>query len=540
MPGVFRPHRARSSNVATGTLTTTTAAPTTTTAAAKSTTSPATTTTAAPRSTTAPPATTSAAANNTTAPPATTSAAPGGSTTSAPSAATTAGGAPTTTTAAASGAPTFAEGSVTVAIDPDDGTVQNPRSIQVSKDAKLTLSWNATGAASVNIDPGALTGLPASGSQEIATQDATFTLVAIADGGAKSDPYSLDIHTHDAGTVVSPHVEVGAGVAAVLSFLASKPSGEAITSAQVGETITLTATLSEATEAANINGQSADLTVLTNGQKQAVTTVAIDASSDGNFKCEALKDGAVVQEQKQHIDIVPAGASASTTTHAPDGNTTQSPGNNTTLAPDHTTTHALDQTTTHGPDHTTTHAPGTTTTHAPATTTTHAPGTTTTHGAWTAAWSVETIKQDGTAEMVLTAPGLAAGTSVVFEISLDGGGTVGQITATSESGKATAQWSTWFKPELVTDQQTVGDGAQFKAVKFAFKASAGGQDATTTALITYSDKLATTVVDADKKPQSKTQVIIVSPWGTMVATTDDNGLLSVEGLPPGGLHLTID
>ena len=284
---------------------TTTAAPkATTTAASKATTTAApkaTTTAAAPKATTAPPTTTTAA------PGTTTTAAPSGTTTAPPTSGTTV--APgTTTTAPASDKPSFADGSVTVTVDPDDGTVQNPNSFQVAADVKLTLKWSATNAASVNIDPGAMTGLPTEGTQDIPTQDAIFTLTAIGKAGTPSDPYTLEIHTHQPGTVVSPHVDLGAGVAAVLSFVASKgTTGEAITSAVVGETVTLTAVVSDATESVNINGKSVDLTELNNGQKQASTTVAIDGSSDGNFSCQALKGGAVAQEQAQHIDVLPEG-----------------------------------------------------------------------------------------------------------------------------------------------------------------------------------------------------------------------------------------
>jgi len=83
----------------------------------------------------------------------TTEAAPPETTTgeAAPSGTTTAGG--TTTTLAPPGdGPAFSE--VSVAIDPDDGQDQHSKSIEISTDAALILSWSTNKATAVRIDDG--------------------------------------------------------------------------------------------------------------------------------------------------------------------------------------------------------------------------------------------------------------------------------------------------------------------------------------------------------------------------------------------------
>ena len=377
--------------------TTTTAAPATTTTAAPATTTtpaPATTTTPAPATTTTPApgtTTTAAPAASTTAAPAktttgapsasttaaaaqTTTAAPPASTTAAPSASTTAGADPSNSASSsggggsgdgaanAAGAPPTVTGSVT--LDPDDGTQQHPQSYQVAESVKLKLKWSATNADSVDI-AGVGAGLAVSGEQDIPTQDASYSITATGKTGT-SDPFDIEVHTHKDGEVVSQHVDLGADVAAIISFTANKDSA-VVSSATVGDTITLIAIFSDATETAKLNGNDAELTELPTGQKQAQLDVTIEAKSDGNFTAQALKGGTVAQEFPQHVDIIPAPTAS--TTAAP--TTTAAPGTTTTGAPSTTTTTAAPaSTTTAGSSATTTVAPASPTTHAPASTST--------------------------------------------------------------------------------------------------------------------------------------------------------------------------
>jgi hypothetical protein len=121
---------------------------------------------------------------------------------------TTTTGAPASTTTAAAGSPAFS--SVTVEVDPDDGADHHSNSVQVSTAATLKLVWETTNATKTNIDP--LGDMDASGSVDIKSEDATFTLIAFDDSGAQSPPYFLEIHTNSPEEVVSQHVDVLSGV----------------------------------------------------------------------------------------------------------------------------------------------------------------------------------------------------------------------------------------------------------------------------------------------------------------------------------------
>ena len=141
----------------------------------------------------------------------TTTAAPETSTTSAPE---------TSTTAAADEAsdlPVFT--SVTVAVDPDDGSDPHQNSVQVANDVSLTLSWETANATSVHIAN--LGDFGPSGSESLPTEDKVYSLIASNDDGVSSVPFPLEVHTHEPGEVVSQHVDVGAGEAAIVRFAAS-------------------------------------------------------------------------------------------------------------------------------------------------------------------------------------------------------------------------------------------------------------------------------------------------------------------------------
>ena len=295
------------------TSTSTTAAPETTTTAA-----PETTTTAAPETTT-----TAAAAETTTEAPAETTTAAGETSTS-----TTAAAPSTSTTAASGDAPTVEE--VTFAIEPDDGADHNPHSIQISTDATLTLTWTTQNAASVRIDP--LPGpFDASGSTELPSEDASYTIVAVADGGAESAPYSLDVHTHEPGEVVSAHVEVSSGIAKVLSFTANSDGVAA------GASVELSVLATVDVESIKVGDDEVELSDTGDGQKSGTVTVTIpdDGSTSVTYTAEASKDGAAADAASLIIQIA---VSTSTTTAAVSSTTTAAQGTTTTAAPATTTT----------------------------------------------------------------------------------------------------------------------------------------------------------------------------------------------------------
>jgi hypothetical protein len=95
---------------------------------------------------------------------------------------------------------------VEVKVTPDDGAPRALHSLQVPGNAKLRLSWTARNAKSVRID--GLGNFGASGSADLPTQDASYKLVAVGEGGVESLPFPLDIHTHEPGEVFSQHIQI--------------------------------------------------------------------------------------------------------------------------------------------------------------------------------------------------------------------------------------------------------------------------------------------------------------------------------------------
>lgn len=311
----------------------TTAAPASSSASSNSTPAATTTANSSPASSgpSTPAATTTS--NQSSAPPASATTAapastPGATTTLAP-ASSTPGATTTAAPGASAGAPSF-DSPPTLQIDPDDGTTQNPPSYQVATNATLTLSWSASGASGVSIDP--LGDFPASGSTVLPGQDAVYTMVPKASDGTAGQSFTVTIGTHNPGDVVSGHSAVGSGVAQVISFNAVDAQGNAITSASSGQTITLVLVVSDGADAAQIDGQSAALTEQSDGTKQATLPITISGPLTGDFTCAALQGGATADTGMVHVDLSIGAAPGASTTLAPAGNTTAAPGATTTAA----------------------------------------------------------------------------------------------------------------------------------------------------------------------------------------------------------------
>lgn len=168
--------------------------------------------------------------------------------------------------------------------------------------------------------------------------------------------------------------------------------------------------------------------------------------------------------------------------------------------------------------------------------------------AWQARWDRSSVNsRDNEARMILSAPDLAPGTRVTFEVVQDGFGKIGSVESTSEVAGASAIWSHWYAPERVTDEfHLKGPGARFPLVTFRFIAHAAGR-AERSATLAYSDfvqlkfRYAQPADDADTPAERA--VIVHSPWGTLVTETgsgeDEEDELQLDALPPGGITITM-
>ena len=451
-------------------------------------------------------------------------------------------------------------------MDPDDGADHHDHSIQVSKDATLKLKWQTSGAASVH--EANLGDLDASGEQEIPTQDATYSLVAQADGGAESDPYTIEIHTHDPSDVISPHTDVGSGKVAVVSFQALKDD-EPVTSAKVGDSLVFTLLVSDATEAAKIGDQDADLTDLSDGHKQAKLTVEITADMDGSFTAQALKDGQAEDTQTLQVDIesdaamIPhlscdAGASAAAGTAVTlqysvenfiaRGTTAQISADSDPGDASFTFGGQDVQLGTDGKGELTV-TPATAGNYSFKLTVTPDGGAAVDSdpvslnvaaGAGDAAaeWSTDAVKLGDVAQVKLS--GFAPNTEVKVEITLEGVGVIAvpDPVTTDASGVASIDFGDWFPQASLPQEKDFGSG-DFDPVTYTAKATAGGVQAISRPLVYADSILAQCISSADGTPLANQAYELHSAFGTKTGTTDDQGQIQVDRLPPGGVRILI-
>ncbi|HEX4386445.1 MAG TPA: hypothetical protein VH083_26000 [Myxococcales bacterium] len=292
-------------------------------------------------------------------------------------------------------------------MDPDDGADHLATSIQVASDAKLTLTWSTQNATGVRIDP--LGSFGASDTVDLPTEDATYSIVALGDGGAESDPYTLEIHTHEPGEVVSQHVDVLSGVAKFISYEAA-PKGLVAPGQEV--VVSVVATLD--TESVSVDDQDVPLTDTGDGHKEgSLTLTAPDASGDVTYTLKAVKDGDAADTQTITISLAPSSSTSTSTTAATSSTTTASPSSTTTAA-------------------------------STSTTTTAAPSTTTTQGGAleNPSWGAGQYFHGQSIALQVDAPGVADDSTVYFAVEIDAGGgawkPLQKAQAQVKDGKATA------------------------------------------------------------------------------------------------------
>jgi hypothetical protein len=180
--------------------------------------------------------------------------------------------------------------SASIAISPDPGTSQNPHSIQVTTDASLTLKWATSNASGVRIEPLGEHG--ASGSQNIPTSDASYSIVPLGQGGIEGVAFQINVATHDPADVVSPHSDVSSGVAKLISFSATA-DGHPFISVPPGTQVTLTAVVSDAAKSVSINETEHPVSDAGDGNKTASTQISVQDPGDQEFKCSVLQGGNV-------------------------------------------------------------------------------------------------------------------------------------------------------------------------------------------------------------------------------------------------------
>ncbi len=157
---------------------------------------------------------------------------------------------------------------------------------------------------------------------------------------------------------------------------------------------------------------------------------------------------------------------------------------------------------------------------------------------WRAHWDSGFARMDETHELILDAPGLPAGHPMRFVISQQGFGPVAELTVPSGPQRAAVAFSDWEHPKSYVDAGDLGPGGVFEQVRFTFVVEGAGRRIEGGA-ITYGDRLHVQLVLEDDTPIAEQRVRVISPWGTRTIDSDAEGMVEVDGLPPGGASVVL-
>lgn len=145
--------------------------------------------------------------------------------------------------------------------------------------------------------------------------------------------------------------------------------------------------------------------------------------------------------------------------------------------------------------------------------------------------------------MVLDAPGLPSGCPVVMEVTefIEGADPVscGSVAGSSSDGTIKLPFDAWYDPE-----RRQRDASQLlKAspnVSFRFSASTEQRIKAAGQALTYSDYLEVQVVHReDETGSAGIDCRVQTPWGIHERTTDEDGVIKVDHLAPGGCRVTV-
>jgi outer membrane protein OmpA-like peptidoglycan-associated protein len=162
-----------------------------------------------------------------------------------------------------------------------------------------------------------------------------------------------------------------------------------------------------------------------------------------------------------------------------------------------------------------------------------------TAGKLSATWENPTVavKENESRRLFLVAPGLPPGNPVTFEVFQIVDGALQELTATlvatSNDGGAEAVFDGWYNPELIRE------GSELPAVTFRFVARVGDR-VVESDVLAYGDELEVTFRHrSTEQPVADALCRILTPWAVLDVPTDKEGVVRIEGIPPGGARLVV-
>jgi len=161
---------------------------------------------------------------------------------------------------------------------------------------------------------------------------------------------------------------------------------------------------------------------------------------------------------------------------------------------------------------------------------------------WTASFDALTACMHQSRQLQLNAPGLPAGVPMTFAVLVFGGLPLTTVEGVSTEDNAAAAFEDWDAPDDVPFGGDLSAGQPFPIVNFEFEVSGGGRLIKSQAPLIYADVLNVQLV---ANVNGATPVLADQPyvintlWGRRSGTTDAQGLLDEQGLPPGGITLAL-
>lgn len=175
---------------------------------------------------------------------------------------------------------------------------------------------------------------------------------------------------------------------------------------------------------------------------------------------------------------------------------------------------------------------------------------------WKALWKVawdrpsEPARMGEFRDIILRAPKLADGSEVSFEVELEVHGqrsVIATLTADAEDQGARVSFGAWFDLEAVVHAPNIlAVDEPYPEVRFHVRASTPEREVEGRRPLIYADTLDARVqhelveTELDAETVESAECLVYSPWGVKRALIDEYGVLLVEGLPPGGVMITID
>ena len=157
---------------------------------------------------------------------------------------------------------------------------------------------------------------------------------------------------------------------------------------------------------------------------------------------------------------------------------------------------------------------------------------------WRAGWNGETAQMDTAREMQLDAPGLPSGVPLTFIVEQQGHAVVAELEATSSAEQASCAFEAWEHPDSYVDAGDIDEKTPYTEVRFSYVVEGAGRRVES-ALLRYQDRMQLQLVLDSGAQLSNQPVRVVSPWGTRTTSTDDEGVLDVPDLPPGGASVVL-